>query len=106
MPEPSPVRSTWPPRERWLLAAILLVTALVRGGVLWAMRGNLEQDPDMYREIAENLLSARRVWPRPNANRSQPDRLSPAAVSDRAEQPARRDGRQVALWKVAMLHVL
>src|SRR3954464_4015029 len=43
-------------RERWVLAGLLVFTLVVRGGVLWAMRGNLGQDPDAYREIAENLI--------------------------------------------------
>src|SRR5947209_2169925 len=42
--------------DRWTLAGLLLFTLLVRGGVLSSMRGNLQQDPDAYREIAENLL--------------------------------------------------
>src|SRR4051794_41121755 len=42
--------------DRWYLTALLVFTVIVRGTVLWAMRDNLTQDPDAYREIAENLL--------------------------------------------------
>jgi 4-amino-4-deoxy-L-arabinose transferase-like glycosyltransferase len=95
----------WLPRERWLLAAILLFTALVRGGVLWGTRANLEQDPDMYREIAENLLvhgEFARGWGesvQPTAYRPP---LYPIVLSNLPDT----SGRQVALWKVAILHVL
>src|SRR5690348_1735863 len=41
---------------RLSLIAVLVFTLFVRGAVLWGMRGNLGQDPDAYREIAENLL--------------------------------------------------
>src|SRR5437867_1461834 len=42
--------------DRLALAGLLVFTVLVRGSVLWSMRGNLQQDADSYREIAENLL--------------------------------------------------
>lgn len=43
------------PQRRWLLATVLLTTLLIRGGALWALRGNLASDPDGYRQIAEGL---------------------------------------------------
>src|SRR6476469_11172122 len=46
----------WLTVDRLALASLLVFTLIVRGSVLWVMRGNLEQDPDAYREIAENLL--------------------------------------------------
>src|SRR6476661_10626444 len=49
-------RTAWLTADRLTLAGLLIFTLLVRGSVLWAMRGNLDQDPDAYREIAENLL--------------------------------------------------
>ncbi|MEX2174775.1 MAG: hypothetical protein WD872_10465, partial [Pirellulaceae bacterium] len=49
-------RAAWLTRERLALILLLAFTALVRGGALGAQRGNLSQDPDLYREIAENLL--------------------------------------------------
>jgi hypothetical protein len=85
----------------------LLFTAIVRGGVLFMMRGNLEQDPDAYREIAENVL-AHGVYglgknlihpPTPTAYRPP---LYPIVLSNLPTA----DGKQVALWKVAVLHVL
>src|SRR5262245_6353613 len=42
--------------QHWVLAGLLIFTLIVRGSVLWGMRENLEQDPDAYREIAENVL--------------------------------------------------
>jgi uncharacterized membrane protein YjdF len=104
MPEPSPERSTWPPRERWLLAAILLITALVRGGVLWAMRGNLEQDPDMYREIAENLL-VHGEFARGRGESVQPTAYRPPLYPIVLSNLPDASGRQVSLWKVAILHI-
>src|SRR5689334_16962632 len=54
---PDPVATRrWLTTDRLILAGLLLFTLIVRGGVLWAMRGNLQHDPDAYREIAENLL--------------------------------------------------
>jgi 4-amino-4-deoxy-L-arabinose transferase-like glycosyltransferase len=94
-------------RERLLVAGLLLVTVVVRGGVLWAMRGNLEQDPDAYREIAENILQ-HGVYglgkdltspPPPTAYRPP---LYPIVLSNLPTPDASR----VALWKVAVLHVL
>jgi hypothetical protein len=43
-------------KNSWAILTLLLFTAVIRGGVLYAMRRNLEQDPDAYREIAENLI--------------------------------------------------
>ncbi len=89
------------------MAGLLLFTAVVRGGVLWGMRGNLEQDPDAYREIAENVLrhgvyglgKAQKKAPPPTAYRPP---LYPIAISNFADD----DGRHVSLWKVAVFHVL
>jgi hypothetical protein len=95
----------WPPRERWLLAAILLFTALVRGGVLWGMRANLEQDPDMYREIAENLL-VHGEFALGQGESVQPTAYRPPLYPIVLSNLPDAGGRQVALWKVAVLHVL
>ncbi len=96
---------SWPSRERWLLAAILLFTVVVRGGVLWAMRGNLEQDPDMYREIAENLL-VHGEFARGRGESVQPTAYRPPLYPIVLSNLPDATGRQVALWKVAVLHVL
>src|SRR5688500_7126229 len=44
-------------RRGWLLfAGVMLLTLLIRGGALWAMRERLNDDPDAYRQIAETLV--------------------------------------------------
>jgi len=97
--------------DRLLLAGLLLLALVVRGGVLGAMRGNLQQDPDAYREIAENLLwngefaRANPVtvedsrFPVPTAYRPP---LYPLVLSN---LPA-RGGQAVSLAKVAALHLV
>ena len=92
-------------RERLVIAGLLLFTAVLRGGVLWAMRDNLQQDPDAYREIAENIL-AHGVYglgkdgePTPTAYRPP---LYPILLSN---LPA-ADGKHVSLVLVAVVHVL
>jgi len=104
-------RTNWQSTERLLLAGLLVFTLVVRGGVLWAMRGNLQQDPDAYRQIAENLLRHGEfaigqgdpgddVAPvRPTAFRPP---LYPVVLSN---LPA-ADGKHISLGKVAVLHVL
>jgi 4-amino-4-deoxy-L-arabinose transferase-like glycosyltransferase len=42
--------------DRLLLLALLVLTLVVRGGVLGLMPGGLADDPDDYRGLAENLL--------------------------------------------------
>ena len=56
MPQTTPRRTFCWTADRLALAGLLVFTLFVRGGVLWAMRANFRQDPDAYREIAENLL--------------------------------------------------
>jgi hypothetical protein len=94
----------------WLLG-LLVLTMVVRGSVLWAMRGNLEQDPDAYRQIAENLLrhgefaltSYRgingQIEPRPTAYRPP---LYPVVLSNLPTE----DRQQISLVMIAVLHVL
>ena len=105
-------------RERWILVGLLLFTLVVRGTVLWLMRGNLEQDPDAYREIAENLIvqgefalgngefalgkltSQTGDWhPRPTAYRPP---LYPVVLSN---LPA-ADRQHLSLVKIAVLHLM
>jgi hypothetical protein len=98
-------------REKWVLPALLLFTLLVRGSVLWAMRDKLQDDPDAYREIAENLLSYGKFalgkataanpeyQPRPTAYRPP---LYPIVLSNLSTA----DGHHVSLLKVAALHLL
>ena len=49
-------RPSWLTPDRLLLAGRAAGDAGGPGGVLWALRGNLTDDPDAYRQIAENLL--------------------------------------------------
>jgi hypothetical protein len=97
------------PAWAWL-AGLLVFTLIVRGGVLWAMRDNLRQDPDAYREIAENLLRhgefalgkddpANVQPPRPTAYRPP---LYPVVLSNLPSA----GGRQISRAKVAALHLL
>jgi len=104
MPDDSPrtIRLT---ADRLALAGVLLFAVVVRGGVLWALRGNLADDPDAYRQIAENLLR-HGVFaigagdnPLPTAYRPP---LYPIVLSN---LPA-AGGQQLSLAKVAALHLL
>lgn len=97
--------------DGWVLAGLLVFTLIVRGAVLWAMHGNLEQDPDAYREIAENLIVHGEFalgkltpqtddWqPRPTAYRPP---LYPVVLSN---LPA-ADRQHVSLVKVGVLHLV
>jgi hypothetical protein len=101
---------TWFPAEHLALAGLLVFTILVRGSVLWAMRGNLKQDPDAYREIAEFMLQRGEFAlgklpgfqggsrPIPTAYRPP---LYPIVLSN---LPA-ADRKQISLFRVAILHV-
>jgi hypothetical protein len=100
----------WFSRDRLALAAVLLFALVVRGAVLWAMRENLQQDPDAYREIAENLLQHGEFAlgkrqdefggrPRPTAYRPP---LYPVVLSN---LPA-ADRLSISLAKVAWLHLV
>src|SRR5690606_33601000 len=57
MPDAAPSTSPWSRSSWWLLGGVLLVALVIRGGALWGLRGNLEADPDSYRQLAENLLA-------------------------------------------------
>jgi hypothetical protein len=102
--------TAWFTRDRLALAGVLVVALAVRGIVLWAMRENLQQDPDAYREIAENLLkhgefalgkrkSEFDVLPSPTAYRPP---LYPVVLSN---LPA-ADRLSLSLAKVAWLHLV
>jgi hypothetical protein len=88
------------------LAGLLILALIVRGGVLWSMRDNLEVDPDAYREIAENLLrhgefALGKTTDQPTPTAYRPP-LYPVVLSN---LPA-ADGEHVSLGKVAVLHLL
>ncbi len=103
--------ATWLSRRNLALAGLLVFTLVVRGSVLWAMRDNLNQDPDAYREIAEFLLergefalgklSPLEGWSKPISTAYRPP-LYPIVLSNLPTS----DRRQVSLVKVAALHLV
>jgi len=101
-------------RERLVVAGLLLFTALGRGGVLWGMRGNLQQDPDAYREIAENVLvhgvyglgKAEAVSDPFAAKPLQPTAYRPPLYPILLSNLPAQDGKHVSLVLVAVVHVL
>ncbi|MGI8980806.1 MAG: glycosyltransferase family 39 protein [Pirellulaceae bacterium] len=93
------------PSPRSQLLAVLLFAALLRGGVLWVMRDNLNEDRDAYREIGENLATYRIYGlgkdgeqPRPTAYRPP---LYPVLLAKLAGE-----GLAVTPLRVAILHWL
>jgi hypothetical protein len=99
-----------PKRRRWqsaaLLAVLLALTLAMRAGVLVAMQDNLRQDPDAYRNIADNLVwfrvygmgTSRDQPPQPTAYRPP---LYPLVLAKFAS-----DDTGVVLWRVAVVHVV
>jgi 4-amino-4-deoxy-L-arabinose transferase-like glycosyltransferase len=53
----APVDATSSRRAWWFFAAVMMAALAIRGGALWALRGNLQADPDGYRALAENVLA-------------------------------------------------
>jgi hypothetical protein len=101
---------TWFTPSRLLLGGLLLIALLVRGGVLWAMRGNLAQDPDAYREIAENLLrhgefALGKGGPEGGRQPFHPTAYRPPLYPVLLSNLPTADGQQVSLAKVAVLHL-
>ena len=123
MPASPSSRDSWLTRERVVLAGLLAFTLVVRGGVLFALREKLVDDPDAYRRIAENLLAdgtfsmdepkefpelspsvrtpnpQKAPWKTPTAYRPP---LYPVVLSNLAAA----DQAHVSLGKVAGLHLL
>src|SRR5438105_6097277 len=105
------VARPWLTGERWTLIGLLIFTLLVRGSVLWAMRGNLQQDPDAYREIAENLLRYGEFALGKPSGTGAGEVVTPTAYRPPlypvvlSNLPA-ADGQHVSLFKVAALHLL
>jgi hypothetical protein len=99
-----------PTRRRWqsaaLLAVLLALTLALRAGVLLAMQDNLSQDPDAYRNIANNLVwfrvygmgTSRDQPPQPTAYRPP---FYPLVLAKFAS-----DDAGVVLWRVAVVHVV
>jgi hypothetical protein len=104
------VMRPWLTADRLFFGGLLLLTLVVRGSVLWVMWGNLQQDPDAYREIAENLLrhgefalgkhSGTGAGEMVTATAYRPP-LYPVVLSN---LPA-GGGQRVSLVKVAALHL-
>lgn len=95
----------------WPLVGLLLAALLVRGSVLWAMRGNLDQDPDAYREIAENLIrhgefALGRGDPAESGSDYRPTAYRPPLYPLVLSNLAAADRQQVSLLKIASLHLL
>lgn len=91
--------------ERLLLAAVLLVALAVRAGVLFALRANLADDPDAYRQIAESLLQ-HGVFAMGHSDHPQPTAYRPPLYPILLSNLAAAEGHTVSLAKVAVLHVL
>ncbi len=111
-PDPGSPRGplAWFGQEQLALAGLLVFTLLVRGGVLWAMRGNLQQDPDAYREIAENLLrDGEFALGKPSGTGAgqivTPTAYRPPLYPVVLSNLPATGGQQVSLTKVAALHV-
>jgi len=115
MPSASPSQPLFT-RERLVVAGLLLFTLVLRSGVLWGMQGNLQQDPDAYREIAENVL-AHGVYGLGKASNGNDDPFGPTTpLRPTAYRPPlypivlsnlpAADGKHVSLALVAVVHVL
>lgn len=96
---------TWLTADRLTLAGVLLLTLVVRGGVLWTLRGNLADDPDAYRQIAENVLRYG-VFGMGTGSNPRPTAYRPPLYAIVLSNLATADGESVSLTKVAVLHVL
>ena len=106
MPSTDPARIPWLTRERVALAGLLLFTLVVRGGVMWAMRANLQDDPDAYREIAENVLTHGVYGMGKSAELPPPTAYRPPLYPILLSNLPAADGKHVSLVKVAIVHVL
>ena len=109
------VKAARPAAEgRAVLLAVLLMAALVRGGVLLALFGQLQSDPDAYRQIANNVLQhGSFALDLPAAERAQPQ--APPGIKPTAYRPplypcllaAVSVGlEEVSPYRVALLHWL
>src|SRR5262245_13366490 len=99
------------PRSRFWLICLLALTLLLRGSVLWVMRDNLRQDPDAYRQIAENLLRFGEFAMGQRdmgevSSRSTPTAYRPPLYPILLSNLPDASGLSVSLFKVAVLHVL
>jgi hypothetical protein len=103
--------STWLSYRTLVLAGLLVFTLIVRGSVLWAMRSNLNQDADAYREIAENLLrhgefAMGKPGPDGDVSKPTPTAYRPPLYSVVLSNLPAADGHHISLIKVAALHLV
>lgn len=101
----------WLTPDRLTLVSLLVFTLLIRGTVFWTMRANLQQDPDAYREIAENLLrhgefALGKGEPEGGRNPFHPTAYRPPLYPVILSNLPTADGQQLSLPKVAALHLL
>jgi hypothetical protein len=104
-------RTNWLSAEHLLLAGLLILTLVVRGSVLWAMRDNLNADPDLYREIAENLLqhgefAVGKGEPGDDSAPLRPTAFRPPLYPVVLSNLPAADGDKISLAKIAVLHLL
>jgi hypothetical protein len=90
---------------RYSLLVVLLFAVLLRGGVLWAMRDNLKEDRDAYREIAENLATYRIYGLGKNGEQPRPTAYRPPLYPVLLAKLA-GEGLEVTPLRVALLHWL
>ena len=97
----------------WPLIGLLLAALLIRGSILWALRDNLEQDPDAYREIAENVLRhgefalGRNEPETPRGDKDhRPTAYRPPLYPLVLSNLAALDQQELSLAKVAGLHLV
>jgi hypothetical protein len=103
MPSDS-ARTTRLTADRLVLAGVLLFTLVARGGVLWALRDNLADDPDAYRQIAENLLR-HGVFAMGSGDNPPPTAYRPPLYPIVLSNLPAAGGQSVSLAKVAALHL-
>lgn len=88
---------------RWGLLGVILAAVLLRGAVMVAHRDHLDQDPDAYRLIAENLRErgafTRAVGEQPATATAFRPPLYPLLLAATAWQT------RVTGWQVAILHL-
>lgn len=102
-----PLSSPTLTRSRLLLGGLLLLTLAVRATALWVMRDNLQQDPDAYREIAENLLRhGEFALGKDDESPIRPTAYRPPLYPVLLSNLPMSGGRHVSLTKVAALHLL
>ena len=94
------------PDFHWPLVGLLLATLAIRATALWVQRANLDQDPDAYREIAENLLRHGEFALGHGENDFRPTAYRPPLYPLVLSNLSTADGRELSRPKVATLHLI